>query len=264
LQSHDFVFANATDANRAALALLPCLDDPDPKVRDALAYEALATWMRGKQISAATAREALQRLNARLKAPDASGFGRPFAALVLAEVARMDRVDAYLTSSEYSAFVASASEYLQTVRDYRGFDEREGWRHGVAHGADLLMQLALNPRLTKPDADAMLAAIAQQVAPSTPHAYIYGESERLARPVLFIAQRALHSNAEWSAWLAKIISPAPLAQWSDAYTSQRGLAKRHNTHTFLNALHTTLTVNGDERAKASFLQPLSEAIAKLE
>ena len=264
LQSHDFAFANARDANRAALALLPCLDAPDPKVRDALAYEALSTWMRGKQISVTTAREMLQRLTTRLKAPDASGFGRPFAALVLAEVARMDRIDAYLTRAEYSALVVSASEYLQSVRDYRGFDEREGWRHGVAHGADLLMQLALNPRTTKQEATTMLAAIATQVAPSETHAYIFGESERLARPVLFIAQRAMHSSSEWNAWLATITSPAPFAQWDETFTSQRGLAKRHNTHAFLNALHTTLAINGDDRAKAALLQPLSEAIAKLQ
>jgi hypothetical protein len=255
---------SAADANRAALSLLPCLDHPDPKVRDTLAYEALASWLRGKQITAATAREALRRLTARLQAPDEAGFGRPFAALVLAEVARMDRIAAYLTPEEYAGLVASASEYLQNVRDYRGFDERDGWRHGVAHGADLLMQLALNPRTSKQQADAMLASVAAQVAPQEAPPYVFGESERLARPVSFIAQRALHSSAEWQAWIAKITSPAPLTTWSDAYTSQRGLAKRHNTHAFLNALHTTLVVNGDEPARAALLQPLSEAIAKLQ
>jgi hypothetical protein len=49
------------------------------------------------------------------------------------------------------------------VSDYRGFDDKEGWRHGVAHGSDWLMQLALNPALDRGQLDQMLAAIATQV-----------------------------------------------------------------------------------------------------
>ena len=30
---------------------------------------------------------------------------------------------------------------------HHGYDEREGWRHGVAHGADLLLQLSMDKRV---------------------------------------------------------------------------------------------------------------------
>ena len=45
-------FALADDAQRAtlALALVDCLADPDPALRDGIAYEALTAWMRGKQL----------------------------------------------------------------------------------------------------------------------------------------------------------------------------------------------------------------------
>lgn len=52
------------------------------------------------------------------------------------------------------------------MRDLRGFDAVQGWRHGVAHGADLLLQLALNPALRRVQAEALLAAIASQVLPA--------------------------------------------------------------------------------------------------
>jgi hypothetical protein len=51
------------------------------------------------------------------------------------------------------------------VRDYRGFDTAEGWRHGVAHGADLALQLVLNPAVDKPQIERLLAAVGRQVAP---------------------------------------------------------------------------------------------------
>jgi hypothetical protein len=112
------------------------------------------------------------------------------------------------------------------VRDYRGFDEREGWRHGVAHGADFALQLALNPALDRAALDRLLGAIASQVVPRGGHFYVYGEPERLAAPVLYIGKRNLHDVDEWRKWFAALAEPKPLASWRDAFKSQAGLAKR--------------------------------------
>ena len=96
---------------------------------------------------------------------DRDGFRQPFAALVLAEVARTDRIESWLTPAQRVALVDSAARYVTSVRDYRGFDPKEGWRHGVAHGADLLLQLALNPAVDRAGLDRLLGAVAAQVAP---------------------------------------------------------------------------------------------------
>jgi hypothetical protein len=262
LEAHDFVIDDATRLQALALALLPCLDDPNPKIRDGLAIDALTTWLRDKQIRSATAQQMMARLVTRLTAPDDAGFGRPFAALALAEVARMDRVEAYLSPTQYAALVDAATHYVPSIRDYRGFDEREGWRHGVAHGADWLMQLAMNPRTTKPQLDAMLDAIATQIAPSTAHFYIYGESSRLARPVLLIAQRHLHSADEWRAWLAKVNSSAPFADWRAAGKTQQGLSMRHNKVAFLNALYVQAKQSDDAEMRERLLAPLAKVLGE--
>ncbi|HET9445486.1 MAG TPA: hypothetical protein VFO35_04460, partial [Steroidobacteraceae bacterium] len=49
-------FAVADDARRQALALdlVPCLGSADPALRDRIAFEGLAAWMRHKQLTAAT------------------------------------------------------------------------------------------------------------------------------------------------------------------------------------------------------------------
>ena len=252
-RSHDFVIADDARLQDFSLSLLPCLDAADPAIRDGLAIDALTTWLRNKQIRAATARRMVMQLIPRLTAPDAAGFGQPFAALALAELARMDRIDRYLTDAEYAALVVAASDYLKSVRDYRGFDEREGWRHGVAHGADALMQLALNPRTTKAQLDAMLEAIATQVVPPAAHFYVYGEGGRLARPVVFIAQRQLHSMQEWRTWFAKINAPA-------SFKTQLGLAMRHNRSAFLNGLYVLIHESDDGAWRAPILEPLSQAL----
>src|SRR4030095_4960135 len=104
------------------------------------------------------------------------------------------------------------------VRDYRGFDAKDGWRHGVAHGADLLMQLVLNPAVDRAGIDRVLAAVASQVVPAAEHSYIDGAPHRLARPVLFAAQRGIYTAEEWTAWFAKLADPAPFASWGDVYS----------------------------------------------
>ena len=236
LRANDLDVPSDADRNQLAVALVLCLTHPDPSVRDGIAFEALQKWMRAKTLAPETVVAIRDRLVQMLTGPEGDGFARPFAALVLADVARTDRIEPWMTAAERSALVATAAAYVQGVRDYRGFDEREGWRHGVAHGADLLMQLAYNPALTRSDLDLILAAVASQVAPDG-HAYRYGEAERLAAPVIAVARRGVHTQAEWDAWFAAVAAPAPLAAWGDAYSSQAGLAKRHNTMAFLSFLY---------------------------
>lgn len=238
-----------------ALALADCLGDPDPAVRDGLAYEALSAWMRADALDEATRRALLQRLSPMLAQPDADdGLRAPFAALVLSEVARTDRVAAWMTPAERVALVEAGARYLDTLRDYRGFDTREGWRHGVAHTADLLMQLALDPAVEPAELQRIVAAVASQLPPADGHFYVYGEPQRLARPILFAAQRGVFDEAQWTAWMqsrvAAIGDDPALAFKDDAW-----LARRHAVLAFLQALYVESDASDDAR-----LAPLRAAL----
>lgn len=239
------------DARRAGLAagLLACLSDPDPELRDGIAFEAWSTWLRADKISIETRLAAVAELLPALQsdAPDPNGFRKPFAALVLSELARADRKSPYLSPEQRAQLVEGGARYLESVRDYRGFDSREGWRHGVAHGADLMLQLGLNPALDKAQLDRMIAAVATQVTPPGEQFYVYGESARLARPVLYAALRGLHTAADWDALFKKISDPAPLAKWPDAFRDNAGLARRHNARAFLLVVYSEIAESKDEK-----------------
>lgn len=252
LKAGQFAVEAADSRQALALDLADCLADPDPALRDGIAYEGLATWLRTDALDPATRQALYDRLLPQIapEAADADGFRAPFAALVLSEVARTDRVAAWMTPQQRDALVRAGADYVVSVRDYRGFDAEQGWRHGVAHGADLLMQLALNPELDRAQLDRILTAVATQVVPAGEHAYVYGEPERLARPVIFVLKRGLHDEAAWSAWLQGVVAPAPMPDWSHAFMSQAGLAKRHNTRAFLLALYAGLQESGDESLRA--------------
>ena len=265
LRSAEFRLDPAARRESLALALLPCLESPDPVLRDSIAFEALSTWMRSRQIGITTATTLADQLQARLASdyPDPDGIARPFAALVLAELARMDRLDPFMSEARRAELLQAATAYLVGVRDYRGFDPQIGWRHGVAHGADLLLQLAANPLLDRPALDAILAAIATQVAPAGEHAYIHGESERLARPVYAIAERRQHSAPEWQQWLLQIAAPAPFSAWSEAFNSPAGLAKRHNTRNFLLSMYLSVREHAAPQTQELVYPPLRDALSRL-
>jgi hypothetical protein len=252
LRERKFEMPSAAERQELALAVIPCLAHPDPALRDGIAFEAHTAWLRGSQLDVATRVEMLTRLVAMLKpaAGDREGFRQPFAALVLSEVARTDRLDPWMSPAQRAELVDEGVRYLTGVRDYRGFVEGEGWRHGVAHGSDLVTQLVLNPGVDRASVDRLLGAVASQVMPPDGHAYVDGEPDRLARAVVFAAQRKLHTEAEWQAWLSSVATPAPLPDWGAAFQSRAGLAKRHNLLAFLYALYVNASESGDAGMQA--------------
>lgn len=248
-------------ANAAAIdALLACLGDPDPAVRDDFAFALWTQGLRGKHLKPDGLRHAMQKLTTIVAAPDdAAGFRRPFAVLALSEVARADRVEPFLTEAELHALAETGASYLRGVTDYRGFVEGQGWRHGVAHGADLLMQLALNPRLTRADADLLLGAIGAQVAPAGSHAYVHGEARRLARPLLFLAKRPDIDDAAWAAWF-QALHPNDAPRWKAPYASTEGLAAVHNSSAFGDAIYVAAGESQDPQVRR--LAPLAAGLLK--
>lgn len=251
LKQSKFVVALDQERNLLATSLLSCLDDPDPTIRDGVVFEALSTWLRSKALTPTTILALEDSLRGTLMgAKDAAGFRLPFAALVLSEVARADRIDPVFPDPVRADLVEVAASSLARVDDYRGFDPVEGWRHGVAHGSDLVLQLGVNPRVGAEGLRRLMDGIASQIAPSGPVFYTFGEPERLARAVVFTHKRGVLEAAFWEAWFAKIADPKPLRDWRAAFESVEGLARRHNTITFLHALAFAGRSTGDEAGKA--------------
>lgn len=259
LKHNQWKVADQQHRQKLAIQLLDCLADPDPVMRDEIAFEALSFWMRGKQLDTATIQMIYQNLLPKLaQAPDANGYAQPFAALVLAEVARVDRINAFLSTNERQALVSAAAAYLSSLRDYRGFDPSSGWRHGVAHAADLMLQLSLNPALTRAQHDEMLTAIAAQVT-NTHHSFQYGEGNRLMAPVFYLARRGTLNAGEWDGWFSSLIAPLE----KPAAATQERLAQTHNLQTFLFPLYFSIQESGDKVQKENILPAVIKALKKL-
>lgn len=246
--------------HQLALSLADCLSSPDPVLRDELGFELLSAWMRAGRLSPGTLRQLRDRWLSVLQAPpDAPGFHAPFAALALSEVARVDRVQPFLQPAEREALWVAGASWLRQWRDYRAHDDREGWRHGVAHGADLLMQLALNPAMDADGAALMLASLGAQVLAQGQIAYQHGEGERLARAARFALARSDWSAEQVQAWLLTAMEPARSGRW-DA----RRLRLVHNARQFLWPLYVGLQEQRDAGLRERALPAVRQALAALD
>jgi hypothetical protein len=251
LKAADFEIADEAARNAFARTLTACLASPDPFLRDQIAFEGLSHMLRARRLSISTQTALINDVLPRLDSADPRGFERPFAALALSELVRAERLDPHFTDAMRADVFERALAYFRSVRDYRGFDQREGWRHGVAHGADTLVQLAVNQNTTREQLLRIRDAIGEQIAPEG-HFYIYGESERLARPILFMAQRGLITEAEWTAWFAALVPGGDAV-----FSSQQGLARRHNVNAFLQVVY--LNARLSQNTEDDALLPGAEA-----
>ncbi len=262
LKANGWTIADDATRNAVALGLASCLGDPDTAVRDGIAFEALQHYMREGQLTHETLTALNADLQAKLTAPDPQGFQRPFAALVLADVARADRINPWMSTEQRAQLVDASIIYLRGINDYRGFTPGEGYRHATAHTADLMLQLVLNPALGKPELIRMRDAIAAQIAPAG-HYYIHGEGERLARPILFMATRNVFDETEWTAWFTEVSGPGPLGlSWDDWYLSDAGLARRHNLMMFLGVVQANVSLS-ENAAFAPMRAGVAAALAAL-
>lgn len=258
-----FAIDEAPARNALARELVDCLGHPDPQWRDGIAYEALAGWIRAGLLEPETLLDLHTRLSGALDAgaADRTGFRKSFSALVLASLVEADRNRAFLGDGAVGTLVEVAATWFESIRDYRGFEARAGWRHAIAHGADLLAQLAVHPRASGDDIDRIIGALETQVAPQGGHFYIHGEPERMALPLLYIAGRNLYTTAQWRDWFTGI---AAIPEHGDLYGSTVALARRHNLQALLLVLYVNASESKDPALREVLLPALTHALRLLQ
>lgn len=237
LKSDNFDIASEQKRNQTAVALLACIGHNNPAIRDGVVYAAYQYWLRNELLTTETVQHLLASLfnNLKQSEQDPEQFRTAFSALILSEVIRVDRQKPYMTQQQRQLAINETAHFMANINDYRGFTDNEGWRHSVAHTADIILQFSLNKAVSPSQGQVLLTAIAQQVAPPL-HYYHFGEPKRLALPTLYLLLNDKVSHDNLNNMLQQLASPAPFPDWQATYQSEHGLAKRHNTRSFFEAL----------------------------
>jgi hypothetical protein len=200
-------FAVPADLSAAVGELTDMLAAADPAVRDDLAYPILITWIRRGVLD-----DRLPGLGdtmvSRLAHPEIQA--RTFAPLILAAAVNRDTAAGVLgattgPSGEQEAvphrWFEPFAAWWVAEPDIRGWDDKLGWLHAVAHGADLAGAFGVSPRITGAD---VLAVIARRVVAPTGYQYAQMEEDRVARAIVRVLGRPGLTSEAATGWLAVV------------------------------------------------------------
>lgn len=217
--------------------LFEMLGDPDPDLRDHLAYAVLARWISEgvyDDLLTGLADGAASGLTYRLgNDGDDSVFRRSFSALVLAEAVSRDNVAGAAGREQVLTWGDRATGWFVRERDLRGFVADKGWAHAAAHGADLIGQLARSADFGLQELTVLLDVVADRLLAPTTYRLVDGEPDRLAYAVMAVLHRNTVPQKVLDPWVARL-----------GAALQPGAGPRspsaHNTEMFLRCLHLQL------------------------
>ncbi|MFT4082649.1 MAG: DUF2785 domain-containing protein [Nocardioides sp.] len=188
------------------------LGDPDPQIRDGVAYPTLATW-----IERGVYDDLLIGLGDGMAAGLTVGLGerdtdtvfrRSFSVLILTECIVRDTVRPLVTGSKIYEWGDRISGWLLRERDIRGYVPGRGWAHALAHGADALAALGSSPHLGANELTVLLDVIADRILMPADIALTHGEPDRLALATVTILRRGLVPTTVVEPWISRVAAGA--------------------------------------------------------
>lgn len=242
------------------------LGNPDPELRDDIAYMIYANWLKRGMFSKEEVwghvNELLENLKQGLGETESdSVFLRAFSVLFLAEIVHNDNKKPFLEKTQIQLILSEGLSYLAAEKDPRGHIPVKGWAHALAHTADLLMVLGRNSKTDSADLEKVLTGIAAKLVDSTNWVYIHGEDERLVNAVMMILGRDVISVDFLKTWLKSLTEPE--RSWNGAYMDEAQAKAFHNVRNFLRSLLVSL-LKAEELTRKEELQALViEAVTSL-
>jgi len=233
--------------------LTAMLGDPDPAIRDGIAFPTLATW-----ISDGVYDDLLDGLGDGMAAGLGVGLGqdgtdtvfrRSFSALVLAECIARDNEAHLVPGGTMVRWGDRVASWFVRERDLRGFVAGKGWARAVAHGADAIGALALSEAMGRLELTVLLDVLADRLLLPTEYFLVHGETDRLARATMRVLRRDLVGLEVLEPWLARLshgASPTAMGE-TDPYLVT------WNVQSYLRSLHLQLALAPNPPANRSDL-----------
>ncbi|HEY0903804.1 MAG TPA: DUF2785 domain-containing protein [Marmoricola sp.] len=219
------------------------LGDPDPQVRDGIAFPTMATWIDEgvyDDLLVGLGDGMCHGLDIGLGEIDTDTvFRRSFSALILTECIDRTTKAALGGPNVVLRWGDRLMGWYSRERDLRGFVPGKGWAHAVAHGADALGALARSPVMGRLELTVILDVIADRLLAPTETFFVCGEDDRLAFATMHLLRRDVLEMDVLEPWVARLAAGAV----------GRGSVDRNpylvagNVQGYLRSLHLQLALN---------------------
>jgi hypothetical protein len=188
------------------------LGDPDPEVRDGIAFPTMATWIDEgvyDDLLVGLGDGMCHGLDIGLGEVESDTvFRRSFSALILTECIDRSTKAALGGPNVVLRWGDKIMSWYARERDLRGFVPGKGWAHAVAHGADALGALARSPLMGKLELTVILDVIADRLLEPTETFFVCGEGDRLAYATMHLLRRDIVGIDVLEPWVARLAAGA--------------------------------------------------------
>jgi hypothetical protein len=177
------------------------LRSADPAERDAIAYFAMV-----QRVAHGAEDDSLAGLGDEMAARlgDKEIQARTFAALILGEVVDRDRVTGLASDAAVARWRDAFAAWYPAETDLRGWDERLGWLHAVAHGADVLAAFGRSPRLDRDALCGLLDVARSRLLAPTGYVLHDQEDDRLGYALALLLSRPELRESDAAGWLKPV------------------------------------------------------------
>ena len=237
--------------------------DPDPAVRDGVAYPTLATWITDgvyDDLLTGLGDGMCDGLDVGLgEAGTDTVFRRSFSALVVTECIDRDSAAALVPTDVVLRWGDRVAGWLVREQDLRGFVPGHGWAHAVAHGADAIGALARSPGFGRLELTVLLDVVADRLLLPTTEFFTCGEDDRMALAVMHVLRRNLLDLDVLEPWVARVAEAAV----PHGDQQQNPFLVAGNVQAFLRSLHLQLALGAQHpEVRADLLLVLIEHLRR--
>ena len=267
LQENEYAIPADHTPTSLTAELFSYLGSTDPELRDQIAYETFANFLKLDYYSLEEIEIYIANLLANLdigigETESDSVFLRSFSALFLAEIVHNDNKAPRLKSPVIQTILEKGLWYLASEKDLRGYVEEKGWAHALAHTADLLLVLGKNLNTSESEHTLILVGISEKLIQSTTWVYAYGEDDRLSRAALEVMRRGTLPVTFIRQWLDSFIKPNN-GTWKGAWTKEKTTRAFFNVRNFVRSLYLQVSTEDGFPLQEELEQMLLETIQNL-
>ena len=232
------------DAFELVQEMLDNIGTLDAQLRDELIYTTLSHWIPSLPLntyelehiltSVLDHKHLLYQLG---ETHSDSVFTRSFSMLVIPLLLMRHAESPFLSSERIHQIKDVVYHNVREEKDYRGYDERKGWAHAIAHAADVLEDLAQYNELDEADLSTMLDLVYEKMTISE-RVYSDGEDERMVKPVMCILNRNMLSQKYIQEWIQRFGTVEKDTEFLPAFR------QKNNIKNFLKSLYFRIKFHG--------------------
>ena len=189
------------------------IGNPNPEIRDDLVFNLFGQFIFEQLITKEQLRWLIEKMNItnrleyRLEENGSATAYRSFSALVMGMILRVDGdqtsgYDSCLTTPERVTWIQNGIRYLKREKDRTGYDEKLGWVHAFAHGADLLGTIISHPKCTQEYVVEALE-VNSDIFQKSQQPFIDEEEKRLGLAIFFGIESGNLSQQLLCEWMKK-------------------------------------------------------------